>query len=79
MTAMTITDIKNYLTNLTGHITFEYNGTFCGVDPIRQDEFDMWYGDKEITAKSIEEVFETPFFDGKALDDILEDVTDLDF
>lgn len=60
---MTDFNIKEYLGGLTSHIMFEYNGYSCGVDPLSLDKFDMWYGDKSMTAHSIEEVMETKFFD----------------
>lgn len=76
---MTILKAKDYLFNLTGHITFDYNGYSCGVDPLARDSFDMWYGDNEISVNSIDEVLNTKFFDGKSLLDIWDDVTELDF
>lgn len=72
-------NVKEYLGNLTSHITFEYDGKACGVDPLSLDKFDMWYGDKSMTAHSIEEVINTNFFDGKSLEDILDDITDLEY
>ena len=41
--------------------------------------FDMWYGDESMTAHSIEEVMTTKFFDGKSMEDILDDITDLEY
>lgn len=76
---MTEFDIKAYLGNLTSHVMFEYNGYSCGVDPLAHDNFDMWYGDESMTAHSIDEVMTTKFFDGKSLDDILDDITELEY
>lgn len=39
----------------------------------------MWYGDKSMTAHSIEEVMDTKFFDGKSLEDIWDEITDLEY
>lgn len=50
-----------------------------GVNSLSLNEFDMWYGDKSMTAHSIEEVMDTKFFDGKSLEDILNDITDLEY
>lgn len=44
---MTVLEIREYLDNLISHITFEYNGRSCGVDPLAHGDFDMWYGDKK--------------------------------
>lgn len=72
-------NIREYLANLTSHVTFEYNGYSCGVDPLAIDSFDMWHGDENITVDSIEAVMTTKFFNGKALEDILDDLTDLEY
>lgn len=62
---------------LVSHITFTYNNKNCGVDPFRKDNFEMWYGDNTMTAKSIDEVMNTPFFDGNSFNEIV-DIIDLD-
>lgn len=71
-------DIKGHLENLVGAITFEYNGYSCGIDPLSLNKFDMWCGDKSMTADSIEEVMTIKFFDGDALEDILKSATEFD-
>lgn len=76
---MTEFNMKEYLGNLTSHVMFEYNGYSCGVDPLARDNFDMWYGDESMTAHSIDEVMTTKFFDGKSLENILDDITDLEY
>lgn len=76
---MTISYVKKYLSNLAGHVTFEYNGFPCGVDPLSLNSFYMWYGENDITVESVEEVVNTKFFDGKSLKDIWDSVTELDF
>ena len=72
-------NIKEFLSNLISHVTFEYNGHSCGVDPLASDNFDMWCGDNTMTAHSIDEVMTTKFFDDKSLEDILDDITDLEY
>lgn len=76
---MTILEFMDYVSNLTGHVTFKYNGYSCGVDPLALDSFDMWFGDNETTVDSIEKVLNTKLFNGKSLTDIWEDVTELDY
>lgn len=76
---MTILELKNYLTNLIGHVTFEYNGYSCGIDPLSLNKFDMWYGNDAVTVNSIEKVMNEPLFNGKSLKDIWDDITNLDF
>ena len=51
---------------------YKRQGKACGVDPFSAKHFDMWYGDKFMEAHSIDEVMQTPFFDGKALGDIVD-------
>lgn len=79
MIFMTSRELKEHLGNLTGCVTFEYNGYSCGVDPISHNDFNMWYGDKEMKANSIDEVMETNFFDGKKLDEIVNNVLYLEW
>lgn len=76
---MNIAEVKAYLSALTSHVTFEYNGLNCGIDPLSKAQFEMWYGDKSITANSIEAVMTTKFFDGKSLEEIWDDVVELDY
>jgi hypothetical protein len=76
---MTILELKNHLTNLIGHVTFEYNGYSCGIDPLSLNKFDMWYGNDAVTVNSIEKVMNEPLFNGKSLKDIWDDITNLDF
>lgn len=76
---MTSSMIKQHLDGLIGCITFEYNGYSCGIDPLARDDFDMWYGNDEYKAYSIDEVMRVKLFDGKSLEDIVDDITDLDY
>lgn len=72
-------EIKTYLANLTGHVTFEYNGYNCGVDPFSHKSYDIWYGNDSITVDSIDAVMNLKFFNGKSLTDIWDDVTEVNF
>lgn len=56
------------------HLTFEYNGMRCGIDPISRDHFEMWYGDTDTVAKSIDEVMTIPLFAGKTLSEISNEI-----
>ncbi len=76
---MTISDIRNHLENLVGHVTFDYNGYSCGIDPLAIDKFEMWCGDNMTTLTSVEDVMDVKFFDGGSLADIWDDITDLDY
>lgn len=76
---MTDFNMREFLGNLTGHVTFEYNGLLCGVDPLSRNTFDMWCGADSMVADSIDEVMTTKFFDGKPLEDIMDDLIDLEY
>ncbi len=76
---MTISEVKNFLDHLTGHIMFAYNGYACGVDALSKTSFDMWYGSNVCNAKSVDEVLHVKFFDGKSLTDIWDNVTEVEY
>ena len=71
-------ELKDRISSLCTHVLFDYNGKNCGVDPIRKDHFDMWYGDECIEAHSIDEVMTTPLFDGKSLNEIVNRIYDVE-
>lgn len=76
---MSIKEVKEYLTSVFSHITFEYNGFNCGIDPFNNTKFEMWYGKNSITVDSVDAVVTTKFFDGKSLEEIWDGVVELDF
>lgn len=71
---MTVKDIRDRINEICNCFQFEFNGKTCGVDPFSYENFDMWCGDDSMKAKSIEEVMETKFFDGKALSEIVNEI-----
>ena len=75
---MSLNEIKDYISSLCSHLTFDFHGKSCGIDPISSDHFDMWYGDDFMEAHGIEEVMQTPFFDGKALEDIVDQLENVE-
>lgn len=76
---MTLKEAKEYISKLIGHILFDYNEKSCGIDPISRNEIDMWYGDECVTLNSIDSVIRHKLFDGKALSDIWDDITEIDY
>ncbi len=70
----TATEIHNRLLEFATAFTFDYKNKHGGVDPFNDTEFDMWYGDTLITVCSIDEVMNTPIFDGKSLTDIVDEI-----
>lgn len=71
--------IKNRISEICSHFTFIYQGKDCGVDPFSHNHFDMWFGDTDKTVNNIDDVMNSPFFDGKSLSEICEDIEVIDF
>lgn len=69
-------EIKDRLDEMASHILFEYKGKNCGVDPLSRTHYEMWYGDADMVAASLDEVMTTPFFGGKSLEEIAEDIVE---
>ena len=75
---MTVKDLRDRINSIWTHVLFDYNEKECGVDPFNEKHFDMWYGDDFMEAHGIEEVMQTPFFDGKALEDIVDQLENVE-
>lgn len=75
---MTAIELRDRIKSLCTHVLFDYNGKECGVDPFNAKHFDMWYGDTFMEAHSIDEVMKTPFFGGKALEDIVDQLENVE-
>ena len=71
---MTAKKLRDRIESLCTHVLFDYNGKACGVDPFDAGHFDMWCGEDFMEAHSIEEVMQEPFFEGKALQDIIDQI-----
>lgn len=77
---MTVEKVKNRILEFCSHFTFEYDDKICGIDPYNFNEFDMWYGENVThTASSIDEVMNKPFFDGKSLTQIADEIKIIDW
>ena len=75
---MTAKDLRDRINSICTHVLFDYNGKECGVDAFDEKRFDMWCGDKLMEAQSIDEVMKTPFFEGKALEDIIDQLKNVE-
>lgn len=73
---MTAKQIKEHLDEMAAHFTFVYKGKMCGVDPLSRTHYEIWYGGADMVATSLDEVMTTPFFDGKSLEEIAEDIVE---
>ena len=74
---MTTVEVKNYIESLNSHLTFKLDNKNCGIDPFSRDNFEMWCGEDMMIAKSIDEVMNTAFFNGKTLNEIV-DIVEFD-
>ncbi len=70
-------EIKKHIESLCSHLTFEWNGKECGVDPLSVTEFEMWCGEEMMTATDINEVMSTCFFDGFSLEEIADKIKNI--
>ena len=74
---MKLDDLKQCLTDCCNDISFPVDGLPSGVWPEVADyipTYHVWYGDEMRDFATVDEVLNTPFFGGKALKDIDEDL-----
>ena len=64
--------------SMCSHVLFDYHGKECGVDPFNEKHFDMWCGKDYMEAHSIDEVMNSPFFEGKTLEDIIDQLENIE-
>ena len=69
--------IRDYVASCASMLYFQYKGKGGHVDPYGPAEFLLWYGGDETIVHSVDEVMNTPFWGGKSLTDIADDVTDI--
>lgn len=75
---MSLLELKKRINSLVSFVGFDYNNTSCGIDPISENHFEMWYGDNFVIAESIEEVFDIKIFEGKSLTEIFNNISNID-
>ena len=66
---MSANELRDYIASLCSHVTFDFHGKSCGVDPLAPDQIDLWCGD---------EAMNTPFFDGKSLNEIADKIENVE-
>ena len=69
-----ILDVRDRLEEMENHFLFTFHGQACGVDPISRTQYNMWYGSSHLTVSGVDEVFNTKFWEGKALTEIFSSV-----
>lgn len=71
---ITFKELYDYIDSHVACVNFKYHGQQCGIDPFSDTEIDIWYGDKAETMTSVDDVFHSPFFDGKSLTEIFPEI-----
>ena len=75
---MTAKDLRDRINSICTRVLVDYNGKECGVDPFNEKHFDMWCGDDFMEAHSIDEVMQAPFFEGKPLEEIVDQLENVE-
>lgn len=75
---MSANELRDFIVSLCSHVTFDFHGKSCGVDPLAPDQIDLWCGDDTLTAASVSEAMNTPFFDGKSLNEIADKIENVE-
>lgn len=70
---MNCKELKLLIDALAQDFEFQYNGQDGSICPFSRECISMSYGSTEKTFNSVESVMETPFFDGKSLNDVCSD------
>lgn len=76
---MTANQIKQTIQECATLFEFEYQGKYGNVDPYFHENntfsFLLYFNEQEKTVYSIDEVMNTPFIDGKSLNEVAESLT----
>lgn len=70
--------IKLCLDEMRTHVLFDYKNISCGIDPLSKNKYDLWYGDKSYTAKSVDEALDMKIFDGNSINQISDKIENLE-
>jgi len=76
---MSVKELNEIILSNFSHVLFTYNGKDCGIDPFSIDDFDVWCGDDMIKVNSIDKISTVPIFDGKPLNEVIAEITDIDY
>lgn len=69
-----VDDIKERIAECCTLFGFEYHGIQCDIDPFNAELFELHCNGEQMTVHSIDEVMETPFFCGKSLSEIVDEI-----
>ena len=72
---MTATQLRQRILDMTDDVCFAYNGKDCCINPHNDKWINVGYNGIVTHCQSIDDVFDLPLFDGKALRDIVGEIT----
>lgn len=72
--SMTAMQIKNCLAEHNGTFVFDYQNKRYGIEPYCDSELEIWHEDKSVIVYSLDEIMTIPFFDGKSLTEIADEI-----
>lgn len=74
MTSSRADSIRARLMQFCALLAFDYRGIPCDVDPFNAGDFHMRCGDVEMDVDSIDQVMTLPFFQGRSLQEIADEI-----
>ena len=76
MTSYSAEQIKDVILSCLTCVEFTYHGKDCNIDPFPPRSFHLYCDGEECDVETIEDVMNTPFFDGRCLAEIAGGITD---
>lgn len=72
---MKLEELRAWVSELAQDIMFSYQDKWGSICPFAEDDISLCYNEEEVTVHSVDEVFTTPFIEGKTLAEMCEKVT----
>ena len=67
-------DLKNLILSLTQDVVFEYDGAVACINHWNENKFEVGYDNKVKTYDNIDDLLDDPFYHGKSLSEIAEEL-----
>lgn len=68
-------DLKELILSLTQDVVFEYDGAVACINPWNEAKIEVGYDDNTKTYHNIDDVMNDPFYHGKSLQEISEQLS----
>lgn len=72
---MELEELRAWVAEIAQDISFIYQGKCGSICPFAEDDIALCYNEEAVTVHSVDEVFTTPFIEGKTLAEMCEKVT----